>query len=151
MITYKNKEFSDIDLLKVLKMILIHDIVEIDAGDNFVFSKKEQKEVTIKENKASERIFGLLPNELKIEFINLWNEFEERKTKEAKFAKAMDSIQPLINHLASTHENENPNKLTKSQIIKLKYKIRNESEYLWEITEYLINESVKKGLYSEEI
>ena len=87
-------------------------------------------------------------SELKIEFKSLWNEFEERKTKESKFAKAMDSIQPLINHLVSTLENENPNKLTKDQIIQLKYKIKNESEYLWKITEYLIDESVKKGLYS---
>jgi putative hydrolase of HD superfamily len=146
----RHEEFKGIDLLKTLKMILIHDIVEIDAGDHFVFSQAEISAVEKKERQASERLFGMLPEPLCAEFLGLWREFEERKTAEARLAKSLDAIQPLLNHLTTTDVNENPDNITENQVMRLKQKIKNDSAYLWNIAEYLIGESVAKGIYTAE-
>jgi len=91
------KEYADfpVDIEKVISMLLIHDIVEIDAGDVLLYSKNKD-EVSIKENMAAERIFGLLDKEQKNYFINLWKEFEEGEINEVKFACVFDRIEPLI-------------------------------------------------------
>jgi putative hydrolase of HD superfamily len=91
-------EHSDtpIDVLKVLKMVLIHDIVEIDAGDTFLYDSIKNHCNTDEELIAAKRIFGLLPKEQAEEFIAIWKEFEEGMTDEAKFAKTMDMFEPLL-------------------------------------------------------
>jgi putative hydrolase of HD superfamily len=91
------KEYSNmtINLEKVIYMLLLHDIVEIDAGDIFLYSDK-RKTVQNIEKKAAERIFGLLENTQKDYFIKIWEEFEERKTDEAKFAAVFDRLEPLL-------------------------------------------------------
>lgn len=90
-----------IDILKVLKMVLIHDIVEIDAGDIFIFDTTKDHNNTKEELKAAERIFGLLPEEQAQEFIEIWLEFEEGQTNEAKFAKAMDRFEPVLQNISN--------------------------------------------------
>jgi putative hydrolases of HD superfamily len=150
LILYQNTSVQNLDILKVVKLLLIHDIVEIDAGDNFVFNENEIKEVKEKENKAAIRIFNLLPNSQNNEFLSLWREFEEQKTPETKYSQAMDKLQPLINHLVTAKENENTNNLTKSMIIKMKSSIKDTSLILWEIAKELINNSIEKGLYKKE-
>src|SRR6478735_1557553 len=98
MMTIVLAEHADtpIDVLKVLKMVLIHDIVEIDAGDTFLYDTQKSHVNTDEEMIAAKRIFGLLPEEQALEFIAIWTEFEEGKTNEAKFAKAMDRFEPLL-------------------------------------------------------
>lgn len=139
---YSNKP---INILKVLKMLLIHDIVEIDAGDTFVYSTTKSHTNTEEELIAAKRIFGLLPEEQAKEFISIWEEFEEGVTEEAKFAKSMDRFEPLL------QDNENDGgtwmefNVPFQQVYDINKAIKNGSKIIWDYAENLINESVKKG------
>lgn len=95
-------EYSNepIDVLKTMKMVLVHDIVEIDAGDTYCYDDAGNTTKADREQRAAERLFGLLPKEQEEEFRSLWEEFEERQTSEAKFAAVMDRIQPLLLNLS---------------------------------------------------
>ena len=95
-------EYSNepLDVLKTMKMVLIHDIVEIDAGDTYCYDSAGNSTKAERENAAAKRLFGLLPKDFEEEFLGLWREFEERKTPESKFANAMDRIQPLLLNLS---------------------------------------------------
>lgn len=95
-------EYSNepLDILKTMKMVLIHDIVEIDAGDTYCYDSAGSATKSERENAAAKRLFGLLPKDFEEEFFALWREFEERKTPESKFATAMDRIQPLLLNLS---------------------------------------------------
>src|SRR6187431_1010909 len=103
MMTIVLAEHSDksIDVLKVLKMVLIHDIVEIDAGDIFLYDTTKNHTNTEEELIAANRIFGLLPTEQAEEFITIWKEFEDGITDEAKFAKSMDRFEPLLQNTSN--------------------------------------------------
>lgn len=91
-------EYSNepIDVFKTMKMVLVHDIVEIDAGDTYCYDDAGNATKADREKRAADRLFGLLPKEQETEFRGLWEEFEERKTPEARFAAVMDRIQPLL-------------------------------------------------------
>ena len=95
-------EYSNepLDVLKTMKMVLVHDIVEIDAGDTYCYDSAGNSTKAERENAAAKRLFGLLPKDFEEEFLGLWREFEERKTPESKFANAMDRIQPLLLNLS---------------------------------------------------
>ncbi len=95
-------EYSNepIDVFKTMKMVLVHDIVEIDAGDTYCYDDAGNATKADREKRAADRLFGLLPKEQEDEFRGLWEEFEERKTPEAKFAAVMDRIQPLLLNLS---------------------------------------------------
>lgn len=95
-------EYSNepLDVLKTVKMVLIHDIVEIDAGDTYCYDSAGNSTKSERENAAAKRLFGLLPKDFEEEFFALWREFEERKTPESKFANVMDRIQPLLLNLS---------------------------------------------------
>src|SRR5688572_3586372 len=103
MMTIVLAEHSDqsVDILKVLKMVLIHDIVEIDSGDVFIYDAVKNHVNTDDERIAAKRIFGLLPEKQAEEFISIWEEFEEGVTQEAKFAKAMDRLEPLLQNASN--------------------------------------------------
>lgn len=95
---YANEE---IDVLKTMSMVLIHDLVEIDAGDTYAYDEQGKTTQRQREIAAADRIFGMLPEDQGSKLRGLWDEFEERKTPEAKFARTMDCIQPLmLNHAA---------------------------------------------------
>src|SRR5262249_50705513 len=87
-----------VDLLRVLKMVLIHDLVEIDAGDTFVYDVEALATRREREERAADRIFGLLPADVEEEFRALWEEFEAQATPEARFAAALDRLQPLLHN-----------------------------------------------------
>lgn len=129
---------EEIDLDKVIKMLLIHDIVEIDAGDTFLFDTQKDHDNTAEELKAAQRIFGLLPVEQAEEFTVLWLEFEEAQTAEAKFAKAIDRLAPMMqndsNHGGTWKEFDVP----KQTVIEKKRRIAEGSEVLWEYAMELI-------------
>ena len=141
---------SEIDIMKVVKMLLIHDIVEIDTGDTFLYNDQAKSQVISEENDAANRIFGLLPKSQKDEYANLWFEFENQISIEAKSAAIMDGIQPLLNHVITAVENENPHELTKSQILNKKMFIKEVSPQLWKIAEDLIDKGVRRGLYKNQ-
>lgn len=139
---------NELDILKVVKMILIHDIVEIDAGDTFIFDEKRDS-AYIEEEKAAERIFNILPNAKRDEFISLWKEFEARDTPESRFAASIDGLQPLINHYLTTNDPISDKTITKEAIIKKKLFIKEFTPRLWDVALEYIEKNTGKGLYKE--
>ena len=140
-------EHSDkpIDVLKVLKMVLIHDIVEIDTGDIFFYSTTENHTNTDEELIAAKRIFGLLPDEQAEKLIAIWEEFEEGKTDEAKFAKSMDRFEPLLQNFSNKGGTWVEYNVPYQQVYEKKKEIKNGSTAVWNYAEDLINEGVEKG------
>lgn len=124
---YSNEK---IDILKVVKMLLIHDIVEIDTGDIYIYSKTPDD--SINELKAAERIFGILPKEQGADFLNLWKEFEERLTPEAKFANAIDRLQPILQGIHNGAKTWKAGLTTKEQVVNTNKKIGDASDDLWD-------------------
>ena len=140
---HSNKQ---IDVLKVLKMVLIHDIVEIDAGDIFLYDTTQSHDNTEAEHIAAKRIFGLLPTEQAEEFIAIWEEFEEGTTDEAKFAKPMDRFEPLLQNASNNGGTWEEFSVPYSKVYEKKKIIKNGSSVIWDYAENLINESVEKGI-----
>ena len=141
-------EHSDtpIDVLKVLKMVLIHDIVEIDAGDTFIYDTLKNHTNTVEELKAAMRIFGLLPKEQAEELIALWQEFEAGETNEAKFAKSMDRLEPLLQNTSNNGGTWREFGVDYQKVYDKKKVIRDSSATIWKYAENLIQESVVKGI-----
>ena len=141
-------EHSDkpIDILKVLKMVLIHDIVEIDAGDTFIYDTQKNHTNTEQELMAAKRIFGLLPEEQAKEFIEIWKEFEEGHTDEAKFAKSMDRFEPLLQNASNNGGTWTEFNVDYQKVYDKKKAIKEGSAAIWNYAENLLNESVEKGV-----
>ena len=148
MMTIVLAEHSDkpIDVLKVVKMVLIHDIVEIDAGDVFIYDTLKNHTNTDEELLAAQRIFGLLPEEQANEFIAIWQEFEDGKTDEAKFAKTMDRLEPLLQNTSNNGGTWKEFNVPYQKVYDKKVAIKDGSATIWEYAENLINESVEKGI-----
>ncbi|MBN2435785.1 MAG: HD domain-containing protein [Spirochaetes bacterium] len=149
-VLHRYSDFKDLDLLKVLKMLLIHDIVEIDAGDTFLYDNEANKSKEADESLAASRIFGLLPEDTKNEFISLWKEFENRESPEAKFAASLDGMQPIMNHYLSNGKGIRKHKLKTGQIIEKKKYIADASRELWDYAKEVIDKSESAGLYSKD-
>ncbi|WP_373514162.1 HD family hydrolase [Persicitalea sp.] len=148
MMTIVLAEHSDkpIDVLKVLKMVLIHDLVEIDAGDTFIYDTQKNHTNTEQELKAAKRIFGLLPAEQAEEFLAIWEEFEEGSTDNAKFAKSMDRFEPLLQNTSNNGGTWKEFNVPYQKVYDKKKAIKNGSSAIWDYAEGLINESVDKGI-----
>lgn len=136
---------SDVDILKVLKMTLIHDLVEIDAGDTFAYDEVNAKTQNDRETKAAKRIFGLLPEDQREELYSLWEEFESKSTPEARFAVAIDKLQPLILSYNNRGWSWERHGVVRSQIVEEKRSIAEGSKKLWEVAQELIEASVSEG------
>ncbi|WP_264524896.1 HD domain-containing protein [Flavobacterium sp. N502536] len=145
-------EHSDepIDVLKVIKMVLIHDIVEIDAGDTFIYDSQKNHDNTAEERLAANRIFGLLPEKQAEELISIWEEFEAGQTNEAKFAKAMDRLEPLLQNTSNNGGTWKEFGVNYNKVYEKKSVIKEGSATLWNYAEGLINESVEKGILKKE-
>jgi len=135
-----------IDVLKVVKMVLIHDIVEIDAGDVFIYDTLKNHSNTDEERLAANRIFGLLPQKQAAEMIAVWEEFEAGETSEAKFAKSMDRLEPLLQNTSNNGGTWKEFDVNYEKVYEKKSVIKNGSTTLWNYAEGLINESVKNGI-----
>jgi putative hydrolase of HD superfamily len=135
-----------VDLLKVVKMVLIHDIVEIDSGDIFIYDTVQSHSNTVQERIAAGRIFGLLPAEQAAEMIAIWEEFEEGKTDEAKFARSMDRLEPLLQNVSNNGGTWKEFGVDYDKVYEKKKVIKEGSAALWAYSEQLINESVEKGI-----
>lgn len=148
MMTIVLAEHSDrpIDVLKVLKMVLIHDIVEIDAGDTFIYDSAKNHTNTDEELIAAKRIFGLLPTPQAEEFVAIWQEFEDGMTDEAKFAKAMDRFEPLLQNTSNNGGTWTEYNVPYQKVYDKKKAIKNGSTSIWNYAEDLINESAAKGI-----
>ena len=123
---------ESIDLLKTIKMLLIHDIVEIDAGDTYAYDEEGKKSQKDREMRAARRIFGILPEDQAQDLMALWREFEERKTPEARFARTMDNLQPMMLNAATDGKAWVDHEVHIDQILKRNEKTHEGSEELWE-------------------
>ncbi len=135
-----------IDVLKVVKMVLIHDIVEIDAGDTFIYDTTKNHDNTEEELLAARRIFGLLPASQAKEFIDIWLEFEEGMTEEAKFARSMDRFEPLLQNTSNNGGTWAEFNVTYDKVYNKKKAIERGSSSIWKFANDLLNESVYKGI-----
>lgn len=129
---------AEIDLNKVIRMLLVHDIAEIDTGDTICFAKTDDFDA--EEDAAIERIFGILPDFQKDYFIELCREFCANETAEAKFAHAMDRLMPVLQNLLNDGQSWRENNISKQQILNKAFKIAGGSEFLWKNIERRINE-----------
>ena len=141
------EESHGIDRLKVLKMLLFHDVAEIYAGDTFLFDREEKEHIHAKEKKALAKLVNLLPWDQRTEIGRLWLEFEDGKTKEAKYARSLDALQPLMSHLLTAPEGYNPYGLTARQVWEKKEFIKESAPEFWPVAEETIRKSVERGLY----
>lgn len=121
-----------IDVLKTVTMLLIHDIVEIDAGDAFAYDEEAQKNQRAREEKAADRIFGMLPEDQREKLRSLWEEFEAMETPEAKFARTLDNVQPTMLNAASGGKGWLEHNVSLSQIMKRQSYTPGGSQTLWE-------------------
>ena len=144
---YANEEF---DVAKAMMMALIHDIVEIDAGDIYAYDTKNLDTQKEREEKAAERIFGLLPEEQKQELKGLFEEFEACESSEAKFARVMDNFQPILLNDSNNGEDWKVHKIKKSQVENRQKSSQLGSKDIWEYTSELIERNVKKGNLIDE-
>ena len=136
-----------IDVLKVIKMVLIHDIVEIDSGDIFLYDNKYNHCNTECERAAAERIFGMLPPEQAAELIALWEEFEATETNEAKFAKALDRLEPLLQNVSNDGGTWREFGVDYDRVYKTQVVIKDGSKSLWELAEPLLEQTFQKGFF----
>lgn len=138
-------EQEKIDILRVIKMVIIHDIVEIDAGDTYCYDAVGCLDQNSREQKAAARLFGMLPVDQAEEFKSIWEEFEEKITPEACFAGALDRLQPLLLHYYTKGQSWKENKITSAKVIKRNKDTQNISRNLGDFVEELINDAILKG------
>jgi putative hydrolase of HD superfamily len=136
---------AGIDVLRVLKMLLIHDVVEIDAGDTFLYAAVDAAAVAERETRAAERIFGLLPPDQAGELRALWEEFEARRSAEAKFARALDRLEPLLQNHRNGGGTWREHGVTVEQVLAKKHIVADGSAALWAFAVELIDDSLARG------
>jgi putative hydrolase of HD superfamily len=134
---------EDLDVFKVIKMVLIHDIVEIDAGDTYIYGDQAGKEE--RERAAAQRIFGLLPPDQEYEFRALWEEFEEAQTPEARFASALDRFMPQLHNYHTQGRSWQEHGISAERVLERNIEISDGSAVLWEWTQTLIERAVAEG------
>ena len=138
-----------IDITRVVKMTLIHDVVEIDAGDTFVYDVEGGLDKAAREQAAADRLFALLPSDQAIEFRNLWNEFEERKTAEARFAAAMDRFIPQLHNYYGEGGSWKDHAITHDRVVARNATMAEGAPELWAWTQELLKDAVAKGFLAK--
>ena len=144
----KDHADNEINVGRVVEMLLIHDIVEIDAGDTFCYDEKGLQSQHERERKAADRIFGLLPDDQGKRFLDLWLEYEAEETDDARFAGAVDRLMPLLHNLGTEGKSWNENGIVKEQVLNRNSKIGKSASRIWEYLEVELSEAVEKGILS---
>ena len=144
---YLLREYANevVDIGKVMLMCLIHDIVEIDAGDTYAYDEENLKTQKAREDAAKERIFSLLPEDQKTELTALFDEFEAYETAEARFAHSLDNLQPLMLNNSNEGGDWKEHQVTAEAVYGRQRKTRLGSEKLFEVTDRIIRENIQKG------
>jgi putative hydrolase of HD superfamily len=140
---------AEIDVLKVIKMLLIHDVVEIDAGDTYCYDTQGKQTQYQRETEAADRLFGLLPADQEKEFRSLWEEFEATATPEAKFAAALDRLQPLLLQYHTAGKSWQEHQIVSAKVRERNRHIQQISQVLSQLVEEIITDSVAKGYLNE--
>ena len=144
---YLLKEHANekIDVAKTMMMCLIHDIVEIDAGDTYAYDTEGLKTQKAREDLAKERIYSILPDDQKNELITLFDEFEANETPEARFAHAMDNFQPLLLNNSNDGGDWKEHQVTAEKVYGRQSKTKLGSETIYEVTDQILQNHIKKG------
>lgn len=152
MMIYLLKEYANepIDLAKTMMMALIHDIVEIDAGDTYAYDAAAMESQAERERLAAERIFGMLPDDQRDELRGLFEEFEAGETAEAKFARTMDNLQPLMLNNSNEGGDWKEHQVTRTQVMKRHARNQLGSEVIGAYTKNLLEENIRKGNIIDE-
>ena len=146
---YANEE---IDIDRVIKMLLIHDLGEIDAGDTIVYASMNDKDaqaILDKEEKGIERILEFLPAGKKEKYMTLWHEFEAGETADSQYAKAIDRVPPLLHNLHGDGRSWTENNVSKEMVFSVNKRIAKGSTDLWSVIEEKLNDAVKDGILKE--
>ena len=144
---YLLREYSNepVDITRVMLMCLIHDVVEIDAGDTYAYDEEGKKTQKAREEAAKERIYSLLPEDQKEELAAIFDEFEESKTPESKFAHAMDNLQPLMLNNSNDGGDWRDHGVSAKQVYGRQSRTKEGSEKLYEVTDQIIKKHREKG------
>lgn len=145
MVFFNAASDKDMDLNRIIQMLLVHDLVEIDAGDTFCYNQEQRESQLEKELKAAERIFNLLPESQAALLHGLWLEFEARKTPEARFAHAVDRLQPLLQAVHTQGQTWRQHKINKDQVIERMLPIKEALPALWPLVLEMIEDAAEKG------
>jgi putative hydrolase of HD superfamily len=141
----EHSNHQPLDVLRILKMVLIHDLVEIDAGDTFAYDTKNMADQHAREAVAATRIFGLLPPDQADEFRALWDEFEAQQTPEARFAMACDRFHPMLLNCLTDGHAWRKHGITHDRVLKRNAHVADGSQLIWEYAVRMIDEAVTKG------
>jgi putative hydrolase of HD superfamily len=136
---------SEINVSRVIGMLLVHDVVEIDAGDISVFHNPNPEAKFEKEEKATHRLFGMLPEDQYLQLLKLWHEFEDGVTPESRYARIMDRMEPLLQNYYTQGKRWQEDKITLDQVINVNRIIEDVSPQLWEYAQLLISDSLARG------
>ena len=138
-----------IDLARVLKILLVHDVVEVDAGDTMVYDEAAAVDKPAKERAAAERIFGMLPDDQRAELSGLWEEYEQGDSPEARFAMAVDRLMPLLHNYHTQGKTWREHGIKASQVLAVNARIGAASTSLWAYARSFIEDAVSKGYLAE--
>lgn len=141
---------SNLNVLKVIKMVLIHDLVEIEAGDTFIYDLEGNSSKADREKKAASKVFGYLPQDQEIELRELWEEFEKRETPEAKFAAVMDRLEPLLLNSRTEGHTWQKFDIKRERVLEKNLHVKEGSVELWHYINELIEDCVEKGYLKKE-
>ncbi|NLK67807.1 MAG: HD domain-containing protein [Clostridiaceae bacterium] len=140
---------EEVDILKVIKMVLMHDLVEIDAGDTYCYDEKAKLDKREREEKCAKRIFEMLPKEQCQMMYDLWEEFELMETPEAKYAAALDRLQPVLLNYTADGKSWKDHGIFLDQVIERNGRIKDSSEKIWKYVEDLLQDAVKQEYLME--
>ena len=141
-------EYADeknLDLLQVIKLLLVHDLVEIDADDTYCYDEIGGRDQKMRETKAADRIFNILPPDQAAAFRSLWDEYEARETSESRFANALDRLQPLLHNYFTRGQTWQKYGIQKKQVLERMKPVDEGSHFLWDYVSSLIDDAVEKG------
>jgi putative hydrolase of HD superfamily len=138
-------EEDRLDLMQVIKLLLVHDLVEIDAGDTYCYDEIGGQNQKAREMKAADRIFGVLPEDQAVSFRSLWDEFEARDTPESRFANALDRLQPFLHNYFTCGHTWQKHGIRKKQVIERMRPVDDGSHRLWNYVSSRIDDAVEKG------
>ena len=137
---------TPIDVARTMKMVLVHDIVEIDAGDTFCYDEAANVGKDEREQLAADRLFGLLPEDQAGELRVLWDEFESRETPEARFAAAVDRLQPMIHNYLTGGHSWRRHGISRERVVERNHPIDDGASVLWQLAEQFLSDAYENGL-----
>lgn len=149
-ITLAEHANEPVDVAHVMKMVVIHDIVEIDAGDTYFFDDAGTSDKVEREQKAADRLFGLLPDDQAVELRQLWDEFEARQTPDARFANAIDRVMPLLLNYHTQGKSWQEHGIKSGDILPRMAHVSTGSETIWQLIQSLVATAVAEGLLAAD-